>query len=234
MKTLKFINPILLAFVVTGAAHAASLNDLIGGGNISSNDVLFDRWSVVFQDSSTGNVPDYNNIDINGSGSNTGLDFNLNGEMNVTGDGIYAFSDLTVGFWASSATGSIADISLGLGDVLLSVVADGSEDLGVFIKEDIYDSFGGVLLASMNVEHSQLDGALIDDPLASKLFAEHDEVYIEKNILVWAANDGDSASLGTFNQTLNQPVPEPSAWVLVIIGLISSSLVHRQFSMRGK
>ncbi len=234
MKMFKFINAILLAFVVTGAAHAASLNDLIGGGSISSNDVLFDRWSVVFQDSSTGDVPDYNNIDINSSGSNTGLGFNLNGEMNVTGDGVFAFSDLTVGFWASSTTESIADISLGLGDVLLSFTGDGSEDLGVFIKEDIYDAFGGTLLASMDVEHSQLAGALTDDPLASSLFAEHDEVYIEKNILVWAVNEGDSASLSTFNQTLNQPVPEPSAWVLVIIGLISSSLTRRRFSMRGK
>lgn len=231
MKIFKLINIMLLAFIVSGAAHAALLSNLISGGSVSSGRHLFDRWSIQFQDASTGLIPNYANIDVNAHGSMpTVLDFDFNGEMDAIGDGIFAYNDLTIGFWVTPLIPGelIDDVSLFLDDAGLSFTDDGTQDLGVFIQEDIYDSAGGTLLASMDVEFSDLGGLGIFDPEDSSIFAGQDEIYIEKNILAWAVNSGDVASLNAFHQT----VPEPSAWMLIGFGVLSSMLAHRYSTPR--
>jgi len=82
------------------------------------------------------------------------------------------------------------------------------------------------------VEFSWLDGDLIvpgEDPLSvvnladAADFAPQKEVYVSKNILVWADNAGGNdpvtARLNSFDQRFSQ-VPEPGTWLLLSVGLM--------------
>jgi hypothetical protein len=70
---------------------------------------VFDRWGVLYQDSSDGHLVNTRNIDVialddGGMNPGPGLAFNiLNNEFSVTGDGIYAFLDFSFGFHVSTS-----------------------------------------------------------------------------------------------------------------------------------
>ena len=240
------VSMMLVALFAAVGAHATPLTDLFNGGSITAGDKLFDNWQLVrytASDSSRG----FNaaNIDVQalndgGLSPGPGLKFDVsNGELNVTGDGIYAYVDLMFGFRVS-----ILDLMLKIKDNTLnyadggaywSVVVDGSYDVGSFIREDIGTSAGLDDLGSKNIEFSTMADPNSGESTISKIsdtasFSPQSEIWVTKNILVWAVDTDDSAGIFGFEQRFSQEtaVPEPSTFLLFGAGLGGLALLKRR------
>jgi len=230
---------LLLALAASGSAQAIPLTDLLAqGGSIMAGDKLFDQWTSS-QVTSGRHTVNTDNIDVTaltdgGMNPGPGLSFSiLNNEFSVTGDGIYAFTDFTFGFHVSTLGNlKIKDNSLNLVGGVLSGM---TSDLGFYILEDVGTSAGASNLGTKNVEYSWL----FDDPnnpgnplFTSKLsdsasFTPQDEIFVTKNILVWATDPGETANLTGFSQRFSQ-VPEPGTLLLFVPALAALVGVRRR------
>jgi hypothetical protein len=221
--------------LAAGGAQAIPLSDLltIDGVNdsITIGDKTFDNWSVVSY-TATNPARAFNpaNIDVTGvdDAGVYGLDFAVNqGELSVTGDGSFAFVDLMFAFRASvNLPGMvIKGVTLdGLGGSLSNpnnLNQDGT-DLGMYILEDVGSASGQDDLGSMWVEFSKLgNDASVVIGSDSVNFNPLSEVWVSKNILVWASLDTESANLFAFSQRFSQTaIPEPATLALFGLGLL--------------
>jgi hypothetical protein len=237
-----------LALLAAGNAHAVivpiTLQDLVDGGSITAGDKVFDQWSYNYDssylDSNFNVIPiDLTNIQVlplsdGGMDPGPGLSFNiLNGALDVTGDGtfdpsgIYTFKDLTLSFHVSTVGNlKIKDNTLTLSGHSLSVV---NQDLGMYIAEDIGSTSGGSDLGTKSVERSgmvdPITGSLLQTSILSDTasFLPQDQIFVTKNILVWATDPQETASLTGFTQRFSQ-VPEPGTLFLLapaVVGLLA-------------
>lgn len=221
----KLLKALVLSLALSGAAHATPLSDLLNGGSISAGDKLFDRWSLSFYDSSDGRNFDPTKVNVTalndgGDDPGPGLRFDvLNGELSITGDDIFAYIDLQFGFRASVLPGAgkqIKDNSL----LLTDGVVTNSGDNGMFVQESIGTSAGAVDLGIKRVQFSFLDPDLIADQNASATFDPHNEIWVTKNILIWATGVDEIATLSGFEQRFSQTtVPEPATLWMAALAL---------------
>ena len=225
MKNLSFnIGAVALAFILAGSAQAIPLLDLVGGATVTAGDKLFDQWNLLFADASDpGLLPNLVDIDVTalndgGLDPGPGLQFDVqNGALDVTGDGVFAFVDVTFSFRVSTTDPRllIKDNSLTITGDLLNII----DDLGMFIHEDLVDAAGNSL-GTKDVELSHVLGFDIVDLVDAAEFAPTNEIFVTKNILVWATDPAETASLQGFTQRFSQQaIPEPATWLLMGIGL---------------
>lgn len=213
-----------LTLGVASSAQAVLMSDLINGQSITAGDKVFDRWGVIYQASSDGHQVNTSNIDVialNDGGMNPGpgLTFNiLNNEFSVTGDGLYAFLDFSFGFHVSTVGSmQINGNSLDLGLSVLSTNSDlGFQDLGLFIKEDVGTTPGANNLGMLNVEFSNLFGATTFAGSDVANFIPQDDIFVTKNILLWAMDTSETVSTTGFTQRFSQTVPEPGTLLLFV------------------
>lgn len=221
---------VLLLVFSTPSAQAITLAELFNGGSLVAGDKLFDSWELLFYDSSEFDRSlNAGNIDVlplhdGGLNPGPGLDFNvLNGELTVTGDGLYAYVDLMFGFRVSVLDPllRITDNSLELTSGSLSYLEDVEifNDLGFYIRETIGTSPWDDDLGIKEVEFSLLNGTQFSFLSDIADFDPQSEIWVTKNILVWAFETTDTAELLGFNQRYSQTVvPEPTTWLLMLLG----------------
>ena len=222
----------LLLLFGTSAAQAVTLAELFNGGSIVAGDKLFDNWTLIdYNSGDAERVFNAMNITVeamNDGGLNPGpgLAFSAsNNELTVTGDGTFAYVDLWFGFSVSVLDSllRISDTSLELTQGVLSYIAeDAMNDLGFYIRETVGTAPWMEDLGVKEVEFSILDNELFKmlDDLAD--FLPQREIWVTKNILVWASNETDTAEMIGFNQRFSQTqtvIPEPSTIVLTLLGL---------------
>jgi len=224
---------LLLAF--TGSAQAVPLTDLLNGGSITIGDKLFDDWTAILESTSDGHTVDTDNIDVTAladNGSGYGLQFDiLNDEFFVQGDDLYAYTNFSFGFHVSvlDPAYQINDASLELLQYGTARRPDGTNDIGSYILENIGTASLLDDLGVIDAEHSVLDEVVFTDPGGSVNFDPQSEIWVTKNLFVWATDSTDNAHLDSFNQRFSQVrVPEPSTWLLTGLGLVAVGAVHRR------
>jgi hypothetical protein len=218
--------------LAAGGAQAIPLSDLLSGQTIQAGDKLFSDWEEFFFDSSDpARSVDTTHIEVtalNDGGDNPGpgLAFSiLNGEFDVTGDNTYAYLDYQFGFKVTvlDPNKRVKDNSLTLTQGSIQAVGDN----GFFIKEMIGTGAGLDDLGVKEVEFSWLDtdppggDGLTSNLIDSAEFLPQGEIWVTKNILVWATSDLEVASLRGFEQRFSQQsVPEPHILGLLGLGLL--------------
>jgi hypothetical protein len=235
-KSLQYVGAAALAFAFAGSAQAITLTDLLGGGSVTAGDKLLDSWEVLFQDSSDFAQVNTDNIDVTalndgGLDPGPGLQFDiLNDELGVIGDDIFAYRDFQFGFRVS-----VLDPDLAIKDVSLSYsayigyTADGFNDNGSYIQEYVGTALGLNDLTDLSVEFSVLDDSLTDVNNVAAGFNPRSEIWVTKNILVWATDSTDSAGIDSFNQRFSQTtVPEPASIALIVLGLAGFGVARRR------
>lgn len=236
MNHLKLVKTgiLLLTIFFANGAQAIPLSTLLQGGSITVNDKIFDNWSFSQVAIGSASLLDTANIDVTGltaTGSNLldpgpGLAFSFLGGATVIGDGAYTALDFTINFMASVL--SIAADHLKIKDVSLDLTGNtlsGSQDLGVFIQEDVHDA-ANKLIATTDVGHDILSGVESSKINGSASFAGQRSINVTKNVLIWATAQGETATLNGFDQHFSQVVPEPETLLLLMMGLVGTGIAR--------
>lgn len=225
---LKGLGLLILTLATFSTAQAVPLSTLLAGGSITAGDKLFSDWEFLYYDAFDGRTFNSANIEVTaltdgGLDPGPGLQFDvLNDEFSVTGNGFYNYLDFTFRFQVSVLDPNlrIKDNSLGLNTYSLVPGSDSVNDLGIYIQETVGTAPGLDDLATKAVTVDILDGEPTSDPFDSATFALQSEIWVTKNILVWASDTDETANLQGFSQRFSQTtVPEPGTVGLLGLGL---------------
>ncbi len=232
----KILVGMALAASLAGAAQAVPMSGLFNGGSITAGDKVFDNWTLVFHDASDGRAFTASNIDVTALTGDAldpgpGLRFAVdNGELNAAGDGIFGYVDLKFSFRVtvldpslSITSGSLAFSPAG---AFWSIFADNDWDVGNYVRETIGTAALLDDLGTTDIEFSTLSDPVNGANPVNRLtdvasFAPKQQIWVTKNVLVWARDVDDAAGVFGFEQRFAQTaLPEPASVALTGVALI--------------
>jgi hypothetical protein len=240
MKPSRIFLGSILALATMGTAQAISLSDLFNGGSLTVGDKTFDSFSAVYSRSSTSTAPNndfaYNwaNIDVQtiNDGGNLGLSFKLGDPLSATGDN---WSNLFFAFHVSATSPNL------INGVSLAVDGSFTNDNGGFNSYALWEYTGANLSeildkanngdSTVNAENGNFN---ISNLLTAGL-APRSDYYIGKNLSVTTSDQGQLATISSFEQRFNQTtnnVPEPSILLLFGTGLAGLAFSRRKSLQR--
>ncbi len=207
---------------------SCTLDELASGGSIVIDDKLFDGW--VINDFSTTPVvaSGIQVLALDDQLLNPGLQFNANGQFNVTGLDLI---DLGIEFNVSTLDGSarIKDSSLEINQFDFGV-----GNIGGFIEilEDVLDTNGN-LIGDKRVTADNTAGVF--DLFDTTNFPTQAMISVETSILLLGDSGPDTVSLDRFTQrfSLDNPISEPVTLILIGIGWAGLCFVRRKQNLNS-
>ncbi|WP_165390837.1 PEP-CTERM sorting domain-containing protein [Pseudoduganella lutea] len=205
----QLIRATILSFAVVASAQALPLSTLLAGGTLGAGGLAFTHFSASYATSDPLRVFNAGNIDVtaipDGSPFGAGLRFMVReGELTVQGAGAHAFIDLRMGFRVAAL-----DPASPASGVALTMTSNGidmrQQDHGVTIAHHVR---GGPGMAG---------------------FLSQPELWVASDLLVWAADRGDTAALIVFSQHYDLEVPEPGSLpLLAVAGLAAMAVLGKR------
>lgn len=209
------------------ANQSCSLNELVAGGSIIIDDKRFDAWFVDDFSSIPVDLGSIEALLLDDQPLNPGLQFDSNGEFSTVG---FDLIDVFLGFTVSTLDGSarIKDNSLEINGFDF-----GAGNVGGFIQifEDLFDGNGN-LIGEKFVTADNLDPPIFD-LFDTAQFTPQPQIFVETSILLSGDGPGDTVSLDRFTQKFSQ-IPEPSALILVGVGLAALGLSRKRSPQTDK
>ncbi len=199
---------------------AITLDALFSGGSMVVGDKLFSDWELIYQDSTSGPLPDYSLVEVIGLTDqpfNPGLQFDTVDQFSVSG-----VNTLQVDFGFNvTVLGPLL-----IKDNSLEMLEFGFDWDGGFIAidEHVTDS-NGIEVAYKSVYIDNAFGG--SDLYDSAEFTPQPFIHVEKNILILGDYAEDVVRLNSFSQRFSQ-IPEPATMVLFGLGLLGVAGVSRR------
>lgn len=207
----QLIGATILSFAVAAGAQALPLSTLLAGGTLNAGGLAFTDFSASYSASNPLRVFNAGNIDVtatpDGSPFGAGLRFRVReDELTVRGDGALVFIDLRMGF-------RVAPLDPAWRRDALAMTGSGidmrHDDHGAYVADYIADYAG-------------------DGPGRAG-FLSQPEVWVAKDLMVWATNRADTVALVVFSQHFDLEVPEPGSLpLLAVAGLAAVAVLGKK------
>lgn len=215
----RLIGATILSFAVAASAQALPLSTLLAGGTLNAGGLAFTDFSASYSASNPLRVFNAGNIDVtaipDGSPFGAGLRFGVrDDELTVQGDGALVFIGLRMGFRVAALDPAWRPEALKMTGSGIDMRHD---DHGVYVADYVAD-YGADYVADY-----------VSGGPGRAGFLSQPQVWVAKDLMVWATDRADTVALVVFSQHFDLEVPEPGSLpLLAVAGLAAVAALGKK------